>query len=184
MRRLFACCSALTAVALTAPATAKSPSARDAGLSAAALLGVVWKDNVNLGLGARIGYTLPDLPFYFGGTFIYHPPPGPAPIHTPHGDSSERLYYYGVEVGYAFAVGPVIVRPYLGLGPATATTSVPCGGPCLQVPGDTKPAAWAGGTLLFPMGSAFVGGDARMLVVQNHTVQEVFGAFATGGLHF
>ena len=171
MRRLPVCCFSLAAVFVSTPLFAQA-GASDTGLSAAALLGFAT-DDLNLGLGARVGYTLPAMPFYVGGTFVYHLGTSES---TPVGDVSAHLYYFGAEGGYSISAGPVIIRPYLGLGAATATASLPGGSAS-----DTKFAAWPGGALLFPLGSAFVGGDVRFLLVSN---SNAFGAFATGGLHF
>jgi len=46
---------------------------------------------------------------------------------------------------------------------------------------DTKFAAWPGATLRYPMGSAFIGADARFLVVSDFNA---FRLFATAGAQF
>ncbi|HEY5960387.1 MAG TPA: hypothetical protein VIV60_27725 [Polyangiaceae bacterium] len=150
--------------------------------SVGALLGYGFKDGLNLGFGVRGGYTLP-ANIYLGGTFVYHLGKTES---TPFGDSSVNIYYFGFEGGYDFAAGPVVIRPYLGLGAATARVKSPgidLGG--ISMPSttatDTKFAAWPGATLLYPMGSAFIGGDARFLVVSEFNA---FSLFATGGLQF
>ena len=121
---------------------------------------------------------------YLGGTFVYHLG---KTVSTPFGDSTAKIYYFGVEGGYDIAAGPVVIRPYLGLGAATAKVTVPgvdLGGG-LSVPSqsasDTKFGAWPGATLLYPMGSAFIGADARFLVVSDFNA---FCLFATGGAQF
>jgi hypothetical protein len=102
------------------------------------------------------------------------------------GDVSTKLYYFGVEGGYDIAVSSVVIRPYLGLGAATAKSTIPstCPIPGFCVGGstsETKFAVWPGATLLYPIGSAFIGADARFLVVSDFNA---FSLFATGGLQF
>jgi len=158
----------------------ESPTAGHA--SVAGLLGYGFKDGVGLGLGVRGGYTLP-MNVYVGGTFVYHLGKSES---TPLGDVSEHIYYFGVEGGYDINVEPVVIRPYLGLGAATATATVPgfsFGGTSVpsQTASDTKFAAWPGATVLYPIGNAFVGGDARFLIVSDFNA---FSLFATGGMQF
>jgi hypothetical protein len=99
---------------------------------------------------------------------------------------SEHLFYVGAEGGYDFYVEPVIIRPYLGLGVASASASIPGG----TVDGFTVPstsassskfAAWPGATVLYPVNQFFVGGDARFLIVSDFNA---FSLFATGGMQF
>jgi hypothetical protein len=174
----------LVAVVAVLPAqAADSPSAGHG--SAALLLGDGFKDGVGIGFGVRGGYTLP-MNLYLGGTFVYHLGKTES---TAFGDVTARLYYFGVEGGYDIAAGPVIVRPYAGLGDATVTGTVPGipaappffpGSPS-QTVSSSKFAFWPGAAVLYPLGSAFVGGDARFLVVSD---SNAFSLFATGGLQF
>ena len=172
--------SAVGLLSLFAALPAQAEASPTAGhASAAALLGNGFKDGVGIGLGVRGGYTLP-MNLYLGGTFIYHLGKSET---TPFGDFKINIYYFGGEVGYDIAAGPVVVRPYLGLGPATATATVPgfsAGFPS-QSSSDTKFGFWPGATGLFPIGNAFVGADARFLVVSDFNA---FSLFATGGLQF
>src|SRR4051812_35736486 len=159
------CLSSALGLAGTAHAE-ESPTAGHA--SAGALLGYGFKDGVGVGLGVRGGYTLP-MNLYLGGTFVYHLGKSES---SAFGDISTHLYYFGVEGGYDLSVAPVVIRPYLGLGAATASATVPGGNfGGVSVPSysasDTKIAFWPGATVLYPIGSAFVGGDARFLVVDS-----------------
>jgi hypothetical protein len=154
------------------------------GLSAAALLGFAT-DNLNLGLGARIGYTLPSVPVYLGGTFVYHLGQSQSVFGV---EASAHLYYLGFEAGYEFATGPVTIRPYLGIGPATISVSgevcpvFVTGVPCQSYSeSDTRLAAWPGASVLVPLGAWFVGGDARFLLVSD---SNSLGLFGTGGISF
>jgi hypothetical protein len=150
--------------------------------SVGALFGYGFKDGLNLGLGVRGGYTLP-ANVYLGGTFVYHLGKSQ---NDGFGDVSVKVYYFGFEGGYDFVAGPVVIRPYLGLGAATAKASTPSISAFgITAPGvdtsTTKFAAWPGATLLYPMGSAFIGADARFLVVSDFNA---FSLFATGGVQF
>ena len=177
---------ALAAACLLSLAGAKAAQAQESPTaghgSAAALLGYGFKDGVNLGLGVRGGYTLP-MNLYLGGTFVYHLGKSES---TAFGDAKTHLYYFGVEGGYDINAAPVVVRPYLGLGAATATATIPGGSfGGVSFPetsaSDTKFGVWPGATLLYPIGNAFVGADARFLIVSDFNA---FSAFATGGLQF
>ena len=134
---------------------------------------------MGVGLGARGGYTLP-MNVYLGGTFVYH-------LGKSEGDATANIYYLGVEGGYDIAAGPVIVRPYLGLGPAIVHVSLPtvCIGAGFGCVGgsasDTRFGFWPGVTVLYPIDNFFVGGDARFLVVSDSSA---FSLFATGGMTF
>jgi hypothetical protein len=59
-------------------------------------------------LGARGGYTF-EVPVYVGGTVAFM-------LGEKEGPNSWRMLQLGVEVGYDFAFGPVVVRPFLGFG--------------------------------------------------------------------
>lgn len=159
---------------LAAPAHAETAPTAGHG-SVAGLLGYGFKDGLNLGLGIRGGYTLP-MNVYLGGTFVYH-------LGKSEGDASVNVFYYGVEGGYDINAAPVVVRPYLGLGAATVKAKIP------GIPGlfpetsasDTKFSVWPGASVLYPIGSGFVGGDARFLIVSDYNA---FSLFATGGVQF
>ncbi|HEY3256822.1 MAG TPA: hypothetical protein VGJ91_22860 [Polyangiaceae bacterium] len=180
IKNLAIALGAAAAVMLLGAASAHAEAAPTAGhASVAGLVGYGFKDGVNFGLGLRGGYTLP-MNVYLGGTFVYHFGKSES---TPVGDISTKLFYYGVEGGYDIAAGPVVVRPYVGLGAATAKGTIPA------IPGfsaetsvsDTKFGFWPGATVLYPLGPAFIGGDARFLIVDQFNA---FSVFATGGYQF
>ena len=149
----------------------ESPTAGHA--SVAGLLGYGFKDGVGLGLGVRGGYTLP-MNVYIGGTLVYH-------LGKSEGGFSEHIAYVGVEGGYDLVAGPVVVRPYVGLGDAIVTvkSDVPGFGSISGSSGNF--AVWPGASVLYPLGSAFVGGDARFLIVNDFNA---FSLFATAGYQF
>lgn len=171
---------AVTLAASSALAADPAPTAGHG--SVGALVGYGFKDGLNLGFGARGGYTLP-ANIYLGGTFLYHLGKS---TDTPLGKVSANILYFGAEGGYDFSAGPVVIRPYLGLGMASAKTKIPA----INMGGISSPemsssaskfAVWPGATLLYPIDNFFVGGDARFLVVSDYNA---FTLYATGGLQF
>jgi hypothetical protein len=91
------------------------------------------------------------------------------------------------EGGYDITAGPVVVRPLVGLGPAWASASVSTNGPALPAGyGATQSASdfalMLAGEVLYPLGSNFsVGGEMRILIVNNYNSVGIFGA---GAYHF
>ena len=148
------------------------------GLSIAGLAGNGFEDGVNFGFGARLGYGFDRL--YLGGTFVYHlGEEREASALGLSADVSVNIWYFGGEVGYDFPAGPVIVRPYGGLGMGTARGCV--GDTC-----DTESRAYIapGVALLVPVSERlFVGGDARFVVPLDDDENNFdhFGLFATVG---
>jgi hypothetical protein len=166
-----------TAASLTllgaTPAHAKgAPTAGHA--SVGALVGYGFKNETRFGLGVDAGYTLP-MNLYLGGTFVYHLGPF-------SGDAKLSMYYFGFEGGYDIAAGPVAIRPYLGLGPVSQHYSRETLG---QVPAisetETWFGFWPGARVLYPLGVAFIGADARYLFMKDYNF---FSMFATGGVQF
>jgi hypothetical protein len=145
-------------------------------------------DNLNLGLGVRGGYTLPQK-VYLGGAVTYHfgtsntiPVPGGTVTESVH------VYYLMFEGGYDITAGPVVVRPMAGLGPAWASASVSSSGPNVVTPAgygasSTDFAFMLAGAVFYPIPDSnfAIGGEARILIVNNYNS---FGIFATGAYHF
>jgi hypothetical protein len=148
--------------------------------SAALLVGNGFKDGYGVGIGARGGVTLP-MNVYVGGTFLYH-------LGKTEGDVTANVWFLGAEGGYDIGVGPLTLRPYLGLGYAHLAVSggdVCAAGTCLSLSdSDGKVALWPGATALFGLGSFFVGADLRYTVLLDVDDGNAFGAFATAGLSF
>lgn len=174
---------------MLAPAVAQAELPRqDPHGSAALLLGYGFKDGANLGFGARGGYTF-DMGVYVGGTFVYHlgksteqcSPAFPG-VPAACAESSFNIYYLGVEGGYDFQLDPVVVRPYLGLGPAFLNGSVTAPGFGEVDVSSTEFGFWLGGTVLYNLNEQwFIGGDFKLPIVDG----EVFPTLAaTGGLNF
>jgi len=163
-------------------------TASAAGGSAALLLGEGFKDGYNFGVGARAGFTLP-MNVYVGGTFVYHLGKTEP---SPQGDSKSNVLYFGAEGGYELGAGPLTVRPYMGLGYASASESKPpyctgsvCGAP--QSKSEGVGAIWPGATAIFPLGNFFVGGDVRYVILLGSDQVDIgnaFSIFVTGGTTF
>ena len=158
------------ASAVAVPAMAMEPAVTAEKWTVGAMIGDGFKDGVNFGLGVRGGYTLPQN-IYVGGTFVYH-------FGTSAGDASVNVFYLGPEAGYDIQAGPVVVRPYLGLGPAFAHVSLPAPFPSDT---ETKFGVWPGVAGLFPIQNFYVGADMRVLIVSDFTA---FSIFANGGVMF
>ena len=163
-------------------------SAHALGVSAGLLVGNGFKDGYNIGVGVRAGVTLPVTPIYVGGTFIYHFGKTETEPLT-NQDFTTKTFYFGPEGGYDIGVGPLTVRPYLGLGYASVSTTIPTisvGG--ISIGGGSasasKLAFWPGATALFSLGGAFVGADARYVIITDSGDFNAFSIFATGGLTF
>jgi hypothetical protein len=154
------------------------------GASAGLLVGNGFKDGYNVGLGARGGVTLP-MNIYVGGTFLYHLGKTESVAGA---DVTANVWFLGAEGGYDLGVGPLTLRPYLGLGYAHLSVSAPdvCAlGTCVSASdSDGKVAFWPGATGLFNLGSWFVGVDLRYTVLLDVDDGNAFGAFATAGLGF
>ncbi len=164
------------------PAHAQSAPTAGHG-SVGALFGYGFKGGVRLGMGMRAGSTLP-ANIYLGGTFVYHLGKSES---TTLGNVSANVHYFGIEGGYDIAAVPVVIRPYLGLGDATAKLTMPrtCVAGVCEGGSESSSnfAVWPGSTLLYPMRSAFIGADARFLIVSGYNYN-TFCLFATGGLQF
>src|SRR5258708_1391396 len=141
-----------------AGATQPSDTGLDAGPHA---LGTHWviapmigsaSDCLNVGIGGRGGKTL-DNHIYTGGTFLYSLGEGGStngvvvagpngPINTSTSWSTSGLYL-GPEGGYDFDLKYVVVRPYMGLGIFTWTSSAsgPAAGGSTS---STQVVAWPG----------------------------------------
>lgn len=145
-------------------------------VSAGLLVGEGFKDGYNFGIGARAGVTLPAVPVYVGGTFVYHLGKTES---SPLGDVNAKVLYVGVEGGYEIGIPLVSIRPYLGLGYASLTGSV---GDISESNG--KFAIWPGATGLVSLGTIFVGLDVRYVVVTDADDANAASLFATAGLSF
>jgi hypothetical protein len=165
-------------------ATFYASSASALGASAGLLVGNGFEDGYNLGIGARGGVTLP-FSLYVGGTFVYHLGKTES---TAAGDITANAFYFGPEGGYDIDVGPLTIRPYLGLGYANLRVSAPdacIGSVCVGGSNTTgKLAFWPGATALVGLGGLFAGVDARYIAVVDADNANAFALYLTGGLQF
>lgn len=159
-------------------------SAPPAPISVAPLLGYATSD-AGIGVGLRGGYTLAS-GLHVGGTFVHHfgtTVDGGA-IGGQKLESSVRLFYPGVEVGYEIPAGPVKLMPYGGLGVVfvTATTKL---GSREESATDSSAALWPGLRVSYdvPRSRMYVGGDTRLVLLAAGG-DPSFGVFATGGMRF
>jgi hypothetical protein len=161
--------------------------------SAALLAGVGFATSSNagdinpagFGLGLRGGYTLP-VNVYLGGTFVYHFGGSNNVFGVEY---SYNMFYFGVEGGYDIEAGPVVVRPYLGLGDVIGHVNVPpvCPfGVCVGGGSESSGSfgLWPGAAVLVPIDSFFVGGDTRFVISTDNSDFSAFSLFATGGMKF
>jgi hypothetical protein len=151
-------------------------------LAIAPIFGYGSRD-LNIGIGARAGYTFRDLPIYIGGNFVYHF--GDTVSVPTGGEASTRFYYPSAEVGYDLGVGPMLVRPYVGVGALLGSGSTSGGAPASSIPRSTETAAlvYPAMTLhyLIPDTAGFVGADGRFLIPTQGSA--AVAAFLTGGLN-
>jgi hypothetical protein len=82
-----------------------------------------------VGLGASAGITLPVMPIYVGGRFLYYFGES-ASVTDMVADGGgvgleldSHYVMYGVDLGYDAELGPIVLRPGLGIGRATLKSS-------------------------------------------------------------
>jgi hypothetical protein len=167
VRTLAACALGATASLSASSALAVEPAQLHEGASVAGLVGF-GANSYGFSTGVRGGYTLPNH-VYLGGTFLLNVGLG----------GWGAGFTTGFEGGYEFAAGPIVVRPYGGVGFAdenyggygntyNATLCAEFGGTyCNNTNGyggtTTSIAFWAGGTAIYDFkgGPWFVAGDLR-----------------------
>jgi len=95
-------------------------------------------------------------------------------------ETSSSAVYVGPEVGYDFELGPVVLRPYGGVGIAALSASA-SGAGVRASDTETKLVIWPGVTVLHGLSGSrfFVGGDTRLVTVPGGPS---FGLFALGGM--
>jgi hypothetical protein len=188
LRKLIAAALAAGTLLLS-PTTHAAPRAEvQPGWSVAGLLGLGFSNYYGFGIGGRGGYTLENH-VYLGGILQYN-----------FGWSSYASFYTGFEGGYDIPAGPLLVRPYGGLGPAWITYPsiyTGCGaqviggvvvtnGVCQSTATVSYFAFWFGGTAIYPINDLwFVGGDLRFFVIPGYGPEAISGGvMGTGGYQF
>ncbi len=150
-------------------------ASKERAWSAGAQLGA-GSDGLGLGVGARIGYTLP-MRLYVGGAFTYY--------GTTATSSNGAVYILapGAELGYDAKIGPVVLRPYAGVGMAIARANVRIGN-ATATASDSRAALWAGAQVTYDITPSFyLGGDVRLLTTLNGNGAAVAG-FGSVGARF
>lgn len=169
--------NAPTDIGAVSPKNRRDFVADPAGFSVGGSLGLGTQDSYGFGVGLKAGYTLPNR-LYFGGVGNYHIGNQTEALGN---TISNHVWYLGPEAGYDVGVGPVIVRPALGLGFAFRSQSA--NGPGLSNAGnqtDTRLYIAPGASVIAPIGNFFVGGDARIMFTTEETN---LGLYAVGGAH-
>lgn len=136
----------------------------------------VSTDYLNFGMGLRGGKTWDDH-LYIGGSLLYHF------VGTGgYYGGSASVVYFGPEGGYDFDLKAVVLRAYMGLGPAFFSYSNCVGNFCASG-SDTRFVVWPGASVLWsiPNSMWFIGGDIRFVSVPGGPA---VGFFFTGGIHF
>lgn len=131
-------------------------------------------DNLNLGLGARGGYTLPN-GVYLGGMFDYFI--GESQTASSGGTSitaDAHMWDIGAEGGFDFSLtDAVVIRPFLGLGIAESSAQVctdQIGGPMCVNGSASDTFLEIGGLINYMTGSMMFGGDVRLLAASGSSL--------------
>jgi len=174
----------------SAPSEEATVGGGDKPISVGLLLGygISFEDGPNiwgLGFGLRGGYNIDAI--FLGARFVYYLGESEEVLGA---EFSANLWELGIEGGYDIPVGPVIIRPGLGLGIANVSIDVEAS-PLVAAAGggsasETNPYLALGGSVLYDIDEQFfVGGDMRL--------QFVFGdggdgtaliILANGGMRF
>jgi hypothetical protein len=188
LRALAALVATGTTLLCTSPAHAVEPAELKQDFSVAGLVGFGLDGYYGLALGVRGGYTLPNN-IYLGGTFIFNTGLG----------GWGAGFITGFEGGYQFAAGPVVVRPYGGIGVAlqqypygfgygnqyNAEQCALYGGVYCQYGGGTTTslAFWFGGTAIYDFkgGPWFVAADIRFGDAPALLGDQIIFVFMPGG---
>lgn len=162
-----------------APGVAEAPGAAGAKPISVGLLlgyGISFEDGPNawgLGFGVRGGYNIDAI--YLGARFVYH-----------IGEDPFSLWELGIEGGYDFAAGPVIIRPELGLGIANVSYSIDIPFIGEQSGSDTNPYVSFGASVLYDVTpDFFIGGNGRIqIVIGDGGDGTALVLMANGGMRF
>lgn len=148
------------------------------GISGAANLGFGLGDSYGVGLGARLGYTLPAR-VYLGGAFGYHVG---QTMENQGVSIANKTWFVGPEAGYDVGIGRFILRPVVGLGLAFKNQDF--SGPPAAVAAagvdtsetNTRVYVAPGVHLNYPIGNFFVGADSRAMLMSGNSTITFMGA--------
>ncbi len=142
---------------------------------------LVPQDPYTLAMGIRGGYTF-DFKLYAGLFFTYYlgsSGSGGISGSVANEKSAANYIQFGAEGGYDWAMGPVLVRPSLQLGPAIAIVD-PDGG---KTTSTTGMMFGPGIAVLAPIDDWFIGGEGRFILIAGDG-PAAFLVAANGGLRF
>jgi hypothetical protein len=137
-------------------------------------------DPYRLELGVRGGYSF-DSQLYLGAFYSYYIGETRSGKSAQTGLMTTASAYYmqfGAEVGYDWWVGPVVVRPSMQVGAALGFTTK------LNSPSPIGSVMFGPGITIFkPIGTFFLGGDMRAVIVPGDG-SSAFAVAVNGGLRF
>ena len=174
--------SAVSSTATTSEMANASPE-DDPAIKVSALLGYSTND-LNFGVGARVGTNRFFPHVYVGGTFVYQI--GHSVSESVGGTSASAsisAFYLGPEVGYDLYFAPVVLRLYAGVGIAGLTASSSVNGNSVGSETSTRFVLWPGAQAIYdlPESRFFVAADTRFLTIPGGPA---VGFFAMGGTRF
>jgi len=136
-------------------------------------------DPYGVGFGLRIGVTFP-FQLYLRGVVVYH-----LGYSLLDGGVKAHTWYPGGEAGFDLPLGPVIVRPYIGVGAVVfRLTAAPPPGATSPNHSESwvDPAVWPGVSVLVPIGHFFAGLDGYGIAAgPSDAGESTIGAFAMAG---
>jgi hypothetical protein len=141
------------------------------GIEASAGIGTGFADTYGLGFAGRVGYTFRQ-GVYAGGAVQYF-------VGHSVNDQQAHAAFVGGEAGYKFyPMEALEIRPYAFVGPGfiTQVASAP-----LKTISKTDLALQPGVVAMYHFGSAFIGGDAHVMVLPSPNTLAVL---ASGGIGF
>ncbi|MBN1652598.1 MAG: hypothetical protein JXA30_02360 [Deltaproteobacteria bacterium] len=134
-------------------------------------------DQFGPGIGLRGGYTL-DMGLYIGAQFLY--------IWGAGGGIPTSTTLIGAEAGYALSAGPVVIMPSAMLGAAIFSIDTDSTGWGSSISGDSSTDFYAapGASVIYPIKSFFIGGDARFYLIFAEKTVKGLNFMLTGGMRF
>lgn len=150
--------------------------------------GISFEDGPNiwgLGFGLRGGYNIDAI--FLGARFVYYVGESE---EIAGAEWSANLWEIGIEGGYDIPVGPVIIRPGIGLGIANVSIDIEASpflaGSVAGSASETNPYLALGGSVLYDINEQFfIGGDMRLqFVIGDNGDGTALIILANGGMRF
>ena len=137
-------------------------------------------DPFGLALGASAGVTLPIIPIYVGGRVLWFN--GSTRDFVGTGEASRNYLTYGVDLGYDAELGPLVLRPSLGIGSASLSGTIKTGSATFTPAKDSTLYLSPGVALLFKAGLLYAGGELRYNVLTRTNRPDGVAILASFGL--